>query len=85
MIDDLTRWYRKTTGPTHDGDCHVYALGHICTCGLLHALQRLEGSTDPETVVAIADHCEQMIVHQMALWDAEQRALTARARTAPDN
>ncbi|MGB0971871.1 MAG: hypothetical protein ACPGVG_13060 [Mycobacterium sp.] len=43
----LERWRRKrpkeaprkmTWRLAHDGDCHIYSLSRVCTCGLLHAL-----------------------------------------------
>lgn len=49
MTFNVSRWVRMLgtdPGPRvgvagHDGDCHIYNIhAHICTCGLLHALQR---------------------------------------------
>jgi hypothetical protein len=55
----LHHWYRSVSAfPDgvlgHDGDCQIYAYDvHICSCGLLHALRRIDEAEKHYPAVSI--------------------------------
>jgi hypothetical protein len=48
----LHHWYRSVSAfpdgaLVHDGDCKIYdTFLHLCTCGLLHALNRIDDAKE---------------------------------------
>jgi hypothetical protein len=77
----LHHWYRSVSAfpdgaLAHDGDCQLYDYSvHICSCGLLHALRRIDEAVKHYPAVDM-----EIVLHDKACASIQKKGKKAAER-----